>query len=519
MTGLPIEVGATFDPGPEFAVSRFKYEWHQEIIKGETMGKSTWCHCAARLHGDDRRYAAFPEGIPEGTHLGQFLGAQFRSLAADVGYDYIWLSNGFGYSLDSWSWHGECFDGTKFEPEKAARVRDAILEFWETFTAACPGVRIETRGSNLSTATDIAAHGSPLRDIYDRYPMTAPPNSPWAALNDNFALELTGYMSHMAYLPERGYLFRYYPHDPWWMNSPWFDRYGQNPHDIYLPMAVTRLDEKGETTPPLGINLLTVDDSFGHLPRRCPIEMIPHILNAYEDYPDTAAPVTWLYPFEQYHRMGFAEGRSSEVFFGDWFINLALEDGFPLNCVVSDTHMDGLTPSLAGKTVVVTLAPDAGSAIEEKIFTMLGQGYDVLLYGPADRASDRMRALMGVAAAPAVDGDMTLESHYAPDRVRDGSLPSLLRHDALLSGGGIDTAVADESLLRAAVTKDGVRRAYATCNAHALNGRLAWLRGGLSPSQEGPGSRMPRTMDRGGGVLQRVSHALGAVRVRSSHRL
>lgn len=34
----PIKVGATFDPGPEFAVSKFKYKWHPEICTAGTMG-------------------------------------------------------------------------------------------------------------------------------------------------------------------------------------------------------------------------------------------------------------------------------------------------------------------------------------------------------------------------------------------------------------------------------------------------------------------------------------------------
>ena len=35
MTGLDVKVGETFDPGPEFAYSAFKYERHPEIAKGD----------------------------------------------------------------------------------------------------------------------------------------------------------------------------------------------------------------------------------------------------------------------------------------------------------------------------------------------------------------------------------------------------------------------------------------------------------------------------------------------------
>ena len=119
-------------------------------------------------------------------------------------------------------------------------------------------------------------------------------------------------MSHIAETPSEGYLFRYYTHDPWWINSPWFDRYNRQPHDIYLPLSVARLDENLRVMQPYGINFLTADDSFGNLPRRCPVEVIPHLLDAYSHYPDSAGPVTWVYPFEQYHKIGFKD-RAGEV--------------------------------------------------------------------------------------------------------------------------------------------------------------------------------------------------------------
>ena len=46
LTGKPVSVGATFDPGPEFARSPFKFERHREILKGE------WVDCSATLSGD-----------------------------------------------------------------------------------------------------------------------------------------------------------------------------------------------------------------------------------------------------------------------------------------------------------------------------------------------------------------------------------------------------------------------------------------------------------------------------------
>ena len=62
LTGKPIVVGATFDPGPEFARSPFKYVRHPEIANDETMGKGTFVTCVTQLHADKTAYAAFPNG-------------------------------------------------------------------------------------------------------------------------------------------------------------------------------------------------------------------------------------------------------------------------------------------------------------------------------------------------------------------------------------------------------------------------------------------------------------------------
>lgn len=43
ITGRPVLVGTTFDPGPEFAKSEFKYKKHPEILGGECDGCQIIC--------------------------------------------------------------------------------------------------------------------------------------------------------------------------------------------------------------------------------------------------------------------------------------------------------------------------------------------------------------------------------------------------------------------------------------------------------------------------------------------
>ncbi len=173
MTGKPVTVGATFDPGPEFAKSPFKFEKHPEILKGY------WVDCSATLNGDTEVYAGFPNGIPHGTSVGTFLGRQSQRFLTDLGFDYIWFSNGFGFSATAWNVTGALFDGEAFHTEKAAGIRDEILSFWKAFRKECPSFRIECRGSNLSTGADLSASASPIGDIYDGgFNMVAPPIRP-----------------------------------------------------------------------------------------------------------------------------------------------------------------------------------------------------------------------------------------------------------------------------------------------------------------------------------------------------
>lgn len=468
--GFEAEVGATFDPGPEFAYSEFKFHRHTEIARGNIMGTSQWIHCASRLKGDTHKYAAFPSGIPEGTHFGHFLGKQYKALAADVGFDYIWLSNGFGYSLHSWNWTGEIFNGESFDSSGAESVKNSIAEFWREFTAVTGDTRIETRGSNLSSGMDIAAHGTPLGHIYGCPALLAPPNSPWAALNFRFGLELAGYMSHIAALPQKGYLFRYYTHDPWWHNSPWFDRYGRSPHDIYLPLSITRLDAEGKTTKPYGVNILSADDSYGNMPRRCPTEVIPHILDAFGRYPDEAGPVTWVYPIGYY----LGESKPERIFMDDWLIENAIDNGFPLNTVVSDENFLKSDMKNYLHTVLLIPVPPAGSELEKALFNALKHGLKILLYGSTAHASPELRTLLGIAHSTPAGGRMTVTTTLCRDIIRGAKIPGVLLHDPLLSGGGIcEVYNGDPDVTADAEVTDGCdTRLYAS-----HNGRIAWVRG------------------------------------------
>ena len=138
-------------------------------------------------------------------------------------------------------------------------------------------------------------------------------------------------MTRICELPGDEFLFRYYIHDPWWMNSPWYDRYGGEPHDIYLPMAVSRIDADGNVRSAELFNILSVDNSFGDMPDSCVNEPLPHILKAEKDAPDSPSPLVWVYPIREFSTTS-DEAALSEMYYGDRYIMEAINDGLPLNC-------------------------------------------------------------------------------------------------------------------------------------------------------------------------------------------
>ena len=492
VTGKPIRVGETFDPGPEFAKSPFKYERHNELCAAGTMGGGSFMCCYTTMHADDTAYAGYPDGVPEGTPIGSFLGRQSQCFLSDLGFDYLWLSNGFGFGLETWALRGAVFDGKTFSADRCEEVREKILAFWESFRAECPDFPLETRGTNLSTGMDLSSDAVPLRDIYrGGYQMQPPPNSPWAAINGDFGLELVGWMSKIAEIPEDTYPFRFYTHDPWWANSPWLDRYERIPHDIYLPMAVSRLDAEGVPHQPTSIEFLTADDSWGRIPDIVPREVNAHLIDAYETGPDAPGPVVWVYPFDEYHDLVYGKPSAiEEVFFGDWYLRGAVNAGFPLNTVITTANFVSALkahPERFTGSVLLSPVPTGGTAWEAALLQFVKDGGKVLIYGPLARASEELKSLLGVTLAEPLDGQFELSVQMRSDEVHPSLTNSTLLHPALLSAGGME-AVAGAGAKVLATAKQGEAERVAV--AIDQTGRLAWVRGTVACDPERVGGHL-----------------------------
>ena len=383
-----IRVGETFDIGPEFAISDFRYRRHTECISSSSGCDSYgFLDVTSTLHGDDRRYAAYPDGIPEGTPFGIFFGKQASAFLKDMGFDYLWLSNGLGFSTDPWKTTGKIFDGERFYPERLSATKQKVFDFWKQFREGCPDLPLETRGTNYSAGIDYASDGVPLYDLYrENLNFVAPPNSPWAAINDNFGLEIMGHMTRTCLLPNDKFPFRYYLHDPWWLNSPWYDRYDGAPSDVYLPMAISRVDETGNVQSANTLNLLSIDNSYGGLPDACVNEPLPHFLKAEKDAPDDVAPLVWVYPMREYTTASDAS-MLEEMNLGDHFICSAINEGLPLCCVTATDCFLAQNPDIYRKSILISPVPE-NRAVLEKLIAVSERCVGVILYGTAGKLAD-----------------------------------------------------------------------------------------------------------------------------------
>ncbi len=375
-----ILVGETLDIGPEFAISSFKYERHNEICSGQTLCGLGFIDATATLHADKRKYAAYPDGIPEGTPFGTFLGQQAAKFLPDMDFDFLWLSNGLGFSSSPWDKTGKIFDGENYHADKLAPTKRRVFEFWQNFRKECPNIPLHTRGTNNSVGIDYASDGVPLYDIYRAgLGITAPPNSPWAAINDNFGLEIMGHMTRVCELPDSTFPFRYYLHDPWWINSPWYDRYDGAPSDIYLPMAISRIDAEGKIQTANKFNILSIDNSYGDMPECCVNEPIPHILKAEKDAPDEPSPLVWVYPMREY-TTSEDEVTLAEMNIGDNFVCEAINCGLPLCCVTSTDSFIRHTPDIYEGRIIISPIPE-GSAVLDRLAKLAASGVGVIIYG------------------------------------------------------------------------------------------------------------------------------------------
>jgi len=509
--GRDILIGATIDPGPEFVHNDWKFGKHPEILIPDLQTRMPcmmhFLTHQSTLQPDGEVYAGFPDGLNEPTSFGTFLGRQFAALRRDLGYDYIWLSNGFGYTHFPWTFQGEVFDGQSFDGDRANSEMEKAAAFWMDFRREAPDAEVQVRGTNFSVGMDIAANGVSHVDIAAAGRLERPPcNPPWGSRA--LGLEMVSYLSRISKTPGSALPFRYYLNDPWFVSTPWYDYYNREPFDIYVPMSAARLNDQGGVETPTDLSLLTIDTEKGELLSDQATEVIPHLLRAMETRADAAGPVVWIYPFDEYHAiLKSNRDRLPVVFAHDWFACAMVNAGMPLNTVCSSDAFAALAE--AGRlpdAVFVAPAPAAGWAYADALLAHARSGGKALLYGPMDDVSRELLDALDLTLTEPLEGDFEMDCRVILDRfaelpcapTEDAFLASIgmdgdpgataatasrpLRHRAVVSGGGL-RAVADptDDGVRITATQHGQTRAYAVVRSPAEwnGGQLAWIRGSV----------------------------------------
>ncbi|MCD7851759.1 MAG: hypothetical protein LUH63_19810 [Parabacteroides sp.] len=209
-------------------------------------------------------------------------------------------------------------------------------------------------------------------------------------------------------------------------------------------MAVARIDGEGHVKLPTHLTFLTIDDSYGNMPEQVPSEVIPHILHGRRTSPDQPGLIVWIYPFDEYHDWAHKQPeRVEEIYYGDWFIQQAINDGFPMNTVVSSGNFTKLMKKdkkTFDESVLVSIVPDAGSEMEKQLMKFVENGGKLFVYGPSSHASQKFLDFLNIKIVEPISGEMKVALELKSDQVRvPGS--DILKHNADMSGGDIETVV------------------------------------------------------------------------------
>src|SRR5690606_31445734 len=120
-------------------------------------------------------------------------------------------------------------------------------------------------------------------------------------------------------------------------------------------------------------------------------------------------------------------------------------------------------PAFYRESILIGIVPDAGSSLESAYIDFVKNGGKLIFYGPADHAGKSFMDLINLETIAETNGELTFESHFIADRLRVPD-PQRIKHEALFSGGPINTAVKNPD--------DPYTHILVSSGEHAL----AWMR-------------------------------------------
>ena len=115
------------------------------------------------------------------------------------------------------------------------------------------------------------------------------------------------------------------------------------------------------------------------MPDACVNEPLPHLLKAEKNSADAPAPLVWIYPMREYTTSSDA-ALLKEMNLGDNYVCDAINDGFPLCCVVSTDNFIKHNNEIYEKSILISPVP-ISSAVLDKLGELMASGVSVFMYG------------------------------------------------------------------------------------------------------------------------------------------
>ncbi|MDF2648089.1 MAG: hypothetical protein K0Q73_3894, partial [Paenibacillus sp.] len=257
-------------------------------------------------------------------------------------------------------------------------------------------------------------------------------------------------------------------------------------------LSVARVNAEGGLESPRIVEILTIDTEKGELNEDVPMEIIPHMKKAFKDAPDQPGILTWLYPFRELHEaMAESARHTSDVFFNDWFVRNAINNGLPLNTVLSTDDFFAMQEDVMHKlqdTILFTSAFWIKGEKAQRIVEYVRNGGKIIVYGTVEDPA--LLELLNLRTEHGLEGTFSVNLSLSEDTITNDAHQGdkgrhLLQHCSHITGGGISEVVDDTAdrftQLHATVNQDGLERVFTLSRALSEwnGGKAGWIRGSL----------------------------------------
>jgi hypothetical protein len=177
----------------------------------------------------------------------------------------------------------------------------------------------------------------------------------------------------------------------------------------------------------------------------------------------------------------------NEVFANEWFIRGAINNGLPLNTVMSFNSFVENSGAVSSATCLVVPANALHGKSLEELKNYVEEGGDALLFGPLTNADEKLLDLLEVRLLDGLDGELDFSCSLDFDEMREIGFSEKIVHYPVVSGGAICESLKEgasaESLAEAGGRTLAVYR-------NIGKGKLAWVRS-VNNVQEFNGGHIP----------------------------